>query len=82
MKDHSISVDQARYATYMVAKYLDTATVKASTNFYKFIFASDMIFTKYDTSTCDEEVDKLTTELYIHYRYYIVSFIYLLSTRV
>ena len=27
MKDHSISVDQARYATSIVAKYLDTATV-------------------------------------------------------
>ena len=28
MKDHSISVDQARYATSIVADYLDTATVK------------------------------------------------------
>ena len=28
MKDHSISVDQARYATSIVAKYLDTTTVK------------------------------------------------------
>ena len=28
LKDHSISVDQARYATYIVAKYLDTATVQ------------------------------------------------------
>ena len=27
-KDHSISVDQAIYATYIVSKYLDTATVK------------------------------------------------------
>ena len=27
MKGHSISVDQARYATSIVAKYLDTATV-------------------------------------------------------
>ena len=26
MKDHSISVDQARYATSIVAKYLDTAS--------------------------------------------------------
>ena len=31
LKDHSISVDQARYATSIVAKYLDTATVKVST---------------------------------------------------
>ena len=33
MKDHSISVDQARYDTSIIAKYLDTATVKASTKF-------------------------------------------------
>ena len=30
LKDHSISVDQAIYATSIVAKYLDTATVKVS----------------------------------------------------
>ena len=30
LKDHSISVDQARYATSIVAKYLDAATVKVS----------------------------------------------------
>ena len=28
LKDHSIYADQARYATSIVAKYLDTATVK------------------------------------------------------
>ena len=33
MKDHSISVDQARYATSIVEKYLDTATFKASKKF-------------------------------------------------
>ena len=33
LKDNFISVDQARYATSIVAKYLDTATVKVSTNF-------------------------------------------------
>ena len=46
MRDHSISVDQARYATSIVAKYLDTVTVKASTNFYKTTLPADMIFTK------------------------------------
>ena len=46
MRDHSISVDQARYATSVVAKYLDTATVKVSTKFYKTTFPADMIFTK------------------------------------
>ena len=33
LKDHYIYVDQARYATSIVAKYLETATVKLSTNF-------------------------------------------------
>ena len=59
MGDHYISVDRARYSTSIVSKYLDTATVKLSTNFYKTIFPSDMILTKYDTSTSDEQVDKL-----------------------
>ena len=82
MKDHSISVDQARYATSINVKYLDTATVKASTKFYNTTLPSDMIFTKNDASTSDEQVDNLTKEFKIHYRALIGSFIYLLSTRV
>ena len=82
MKDHSISVDQARYATYIVAKYLDTATVKASKKFYKNKFPSDMILTKDDTSTSDEKVQKLTREFNMNYIACIGSLIYLLSTRV
>ena len=66
MKDHSISVDQARYATYIVAKYLDTSTVKASTKFYKTILPSDTIFTKEDVSMSDEKVENLTREFNIH----------------
>ena len=50
MRDNSISVDQARYATSIVAKYLDTDTVKASEKFYKTTLSSDMIFTKEDVS--------------------------------
>ena len=46
IKDHSISVDQARYATSIVEKYLDTATAKASTKFYNTTLPYDMIFTK------------------------------------
>ena len=46
IKDHSISVDQARYATYIVEKYFDTATVKASTKFYKTTLQADKIFKK------------------------------------
>ena len=82
MKDHSISVDQARYATYIFAKYLDNKKVKTSTKFYKTTLPSDIIFKKYDTSTSDEQVEKLTRELNIHYRACICQLIYLLSTRV
>ena len=60
MKDRSIYVDQARYTTSIVGKYLDTATVKASTKFYKTTLSYDMIFTKADASTIDEQVEKLT----------------------
>ena len=82
LKDHSISVDQAKYATYIVAKYLYTATVKLSNKFYKTTIPADMIFTKQDVSTSDEQVDKLTREYNIHYRACIGSLINLLSTRV
>ena len=82
MKDHSISVDQARYDTSIVAKYLDTATVKASKKFYKTTFPDEMIFTKEYVSTSDEQVEKLTREYNIHYRAFIGSLIYILSTRV
>ena len=82
MKDHSVSVDQARYATYIVAKYLDSVTVKESTKFYKTALTYDMIFTKVDTSTSGDQVEKLTREFNIHYRAWIGSFIYLWSTRV
>ena len=82
MRDHSISVDQIRYTTYIVAKYLDTATDKASKKFYNSILPYDMIFTKADESTSDYKVDKLTREFNIHYRACIGSLIYLLSTRV
>ena len=82
LKYHSISVDQARYATSIVAKYLDTATVKAGTKFYKTTLPSDMIFTKEDVSTSDEQVESLTTEYNIHYRACIGYLIYLFSTRV
>ena len=82
LKDHSISVDQARYATSVVTKYLYTATVKVSNKFYKTAMPADMIFRKDDVSTSDEQVEKLTREYNIHYRACIGSLIYLLYTRV
>ena len=60
MKYYSISVDQARYATSSVAKYLYTSTVKTSKRFYNTNLPYDMIFTKYYASTSDDQVDKLT----------------------
>ena len=74
IKDHSISVYQARYAT--------SATVKASKKFYKTTLPYDIIFTKDDAYTSNEQVGKLTRELNIPYRACIRSLIYLLSTRV
>ena len=56
LKDHSISVDQAIYATSIVAKYLDTATVKVSNKFYKTTLSDDIIFNKQDVSTSDEQM--------------------------
>ena len=82
LRDHSIYVDKARYGISIVAKYLDTATVKVSTKFYKTTFPADMIFTKEDVSTSDEQVKKLTREYNIHCRACIGLLIYLFSTRV
>ena len=61
MKGHSISVDQARYATSVVDKYLDNTTFKTSKGYYKNNLPYDMIFTKADISTSDEQVEKLTS---------------------
>ena len=46
IKDHSILVDQDRYATSSVAKYLETDTVKKSTKFYKTTFPYDVYLTR------------------------------------
>ena len=61
---------------------MDTDTVKESTNFNKTTLPADMIFTKEDVSTSDEQVYKLTKDYNIHYRACMGSLIYLLSTRV
>ena len=82
LKDNFISVDQRRYATSIVAKYLDTSTVNVIIKFYKTTFPADIIFTKEDVSTSDEKVEKLTREYNIHYRSCIGSLIYILSIRV
>ena len=77
IKDHSISVDQVKYATSVVTKCLDTVTVKASTKFYKTTFPYDIIFDKADASTSDEQVEKLIRKFNIHYRAFVGSLVYL-----
>ena len=78
--DLCISIYQARYATSIVEKYLDTATVQYITNVYKTNVPSDMIFTIADASISDEQIKKLARELNLHYRACIGWFICLLST--
>ena len=56
MRDHSISIDQARYATSIMAKYFYVATIKISKFFYKTTLPSDMIFIKANASTSDDQV--------------------------
>ena len=68
MNDHYILVYRARQDTSIVAKYLDTDTVKTSKIFYKTTLPSDMVFNKADASTSDEKDDKLTMEFKINYR--------------
>ena len=55
LSQHSISVDKARYATSVVAKHLDTATIKQDSNFHKTTTPNNMIFTKEDDSTSDKK---------------------------
>ena len=82
MKYYSFSVYQSRYATSIVAKYLDTVKIKIGKMFYKTNFPSDMIFIKDYVSTSDGKVKKLTREPNIYYIACIRSLIYSLSTRV
>ena len=61
MKDQSIYVDPYIFATtYIAYKCIDTVTFKTSTKFYKTPLPFDMIVTKYDASTGDEQVEKFT----------------------
>ena len=82
LKDHSISVYQAIYTTSIVAKYLDTDTVKKSTQFNNTTIPYYMIFTQDYVSTSDEQVEKLSREFNIHYISCIGFLVYLLYTRV
>ena len=62
INDRSISVDQDRYNTSVVSDYVDTATIKENTKFYKTNLPHDMIFNKKYASTSDEQVEVLSRE--------------------
>ena len=46
LKDHSISMHQAGYTTFVVAKYLNTVTTKENSEFHNTNLPHDMIFTE------------------------------------
>ena len=71
-------MDQARYATYVVTRYLDAATIKEQSNFHKTTLPYDIIFTKEYASTSDVQVEVLSIFYNIHYRACVRSLIYLL----
>ena len=54
LKDHSFLVDQARYATYIVAKYINTETIKEKPKYHKTTLPHDTISTKEDDFNNDE----------------------------
>ena len=62
IKDYSISVDQDRYVTSGVSKYIDTSTIKENSEFHKTTLHHDMVFTKEDAYTSYEKVEALSRE--------------------
>ena len=60
LKDDYISVDKASYDTSVVAKYIDTATIKLNSKFHKATLTHDMILTKEDPSISYKQVGVLS----------------------
>ena len=71
-------MDQARHTLSVAVKYLDTTTIKENSKFYKNTLPHDMIFTKEDTSTNDEQVEVMSKEHITRYKVCVESFIYIL----
>ena len=46
LKYYSISVDQSRYATYVVSKYIDTSTVQENSKLHNTTLPHDTTLTK------------------------------------
>ena len=81
LKDYYIPVYQDRYATSLIVKYPDTATIKENSRFQKNTLTHDMIFIKEYASASDKQVGVLYRELKNYYRSCVGSLIYLLSSR-
>ena len=60
LKDHYISLDQARYDTSVVKNYIDTAIIKENSKFHKTTLPHDMILTKEDDYTSDKQLEVLS----------------------
>ena len=82
LKNNSIPVHQNIYDISIVAKYLDTITIKEILKFHDTTLTHYMIFTKENYSTIYEQVEVLSREFNIHYRACVGSLIYILSKRV
>ena len=82
LTDHSISVDQARYATSLVEQYLDTVTIKENPNFHKATSTRNMVFTNKYALTSDEQMELLYIENNIYYCACVGSLILFFSSRV
>ena len=65
-----------------MSKYLDTSAIKENSKFHKTTVPHDMVFTKEDTPTSEKQAEALYREYKIHYRVFVRSTIYILSTRV
>ena len=50
------------YATAVVSKYLDTATIKENSKFHQTTLPHDMVFAKEDSSTSYEQVVELSID--------------------
>ena len=53
-------MEQDRYSTAVVSKYLDTSTIKENPKVHKTTLPHDMVFTKEYAYTSDEQVEALS----------------------
>ena len=77
IRDHSISVDQEMYATYVLENYLETDTIKENSKFHRNTVPHNMIFIKKYDSTRNEKAEILYRAYNIQYINVLGQIIYL-----